>query len=551
MSAQQMASAEEAGKRRRPEIHAALVVGGAVLAAALVGILLRPVGNLSAFWPANAVLLGILVRFPRLARSSGWIAATAAFVMADLLTGSTWTKAALLTLCNMVGAATAYILMARLAPKDRLLERPSSLVAVMLIVLAASTVTSIFGGLVNVVLFHGGPARGFFLWLATELANYIVILPIVLTFPGPAALRRLLDSIVRAPPKLSAAAPFITYLVCLAMVPVVGGPGALAFPVPSLLWCALTYGLAASALLTLSFAVWTLVILSTTTAGLAHLSGLELVSLRLGVMLVALAPITVASAMAERNDLLREATAARRAAEDAMAARTLLLATMAHELRSPLTAIVGFSNMMAKQVFGPIGHPKYLDYAQSIELAGSHLSELVTDLLDTAKVEAGKIELAPTAVSSREVVEQSLRLVRGLAVEAEVNLIMLPGDWPRIHADQRAIKQVLINLLSNAVKFSPPAGRVEVSGACHAGRLTISVTDFGRGIAEPELALLGRPFVQTGDATSRRQGSGLGLALSQELVERHGGRLRLESTLGQGAVVHFDLPLAPKAAGTP
>lgn len=548
MSAQQMASAaEEAGKRRRlnPEIHAALVVGAAVLAAALVGILLRPVGNLSAFWPANAVLLGLLVRFPRLARPSGWIAATAAFVLADLLTGSTWTKAALLTLCNMVGAATAYVLMARLAPKDRLLERPSSLVAVMLIVLAASTVTSIFGGLVNVVLFHGGPARGFFLWLATELANYIVILPIVLTLPGPTALKQRLDSVMRTPPRAAAAAPFITYLVCLAMVPMVGGPGALAFPVPSLLWCALTYGLAASALLTLSFAVWTLVILSMTTASLAHLSGLELVSLRLGVMLVALAPITVASAMAERNELLREATAARKAAEDAMAARTLLLATMAHELRSPLTAIVGFSNMMAKQVFGPVGHPKYLDYAQSIELAGSHLSELVTDLLDTAKVEAGKIELAPTAVSSREVVEQSLRLVRGLAVEAEVNLIMLPGEWPRIHADQRAIKQVLINLLSNAVKFSPPAGRVEVSGTCHAGRLIISVTDFGRGIAEPELALLGRPFVQTGDATSRRQGSGLGLALSQELVDRHGGQLRLESTLGQGATVHFDLPLAP------
>lgn len=548
MSAQQMASApEEAGKRRRlnPEIHAALVVGGAVLAAALLGILLRPVGNLSAFWPANAVLLGLLVRFPGLARPSGWIAATAAFVLADLLTGSSWTKAALLTLCNMVGTVTAYMLMARLAPKDRLLERPSSLVAVMLIVLVASTVTSIFGGMVNVVLFHGGPARGFLLWLATELANYIVILPIVLTFPGPTALKQRLDSIMRTPPRAAAAAPFITYLVCLAMVPMVGGPGALAFPVPSLLWCALTYGLAASALLTLSFAVWTLVILSMTSASLAHLSGLELVSLRLGVMLVALAPITVASAMAERNELLREATAARKAAEDAMAARTLLLATMAHELRSPLTAIVGFSNMMAKQVFGPVGHPKYLDYAQSIELAGSHLSELVTDLLDTAKVEAGKIELAPTEVSSRDVVEQSLRLVRGLAVEAEVNLIMLPGEWPPIHADQRAIKQVLINLLSNAVKFSPPAGRVEVSGACHAGRLTISVTDFGRGIAEPELALLGRPFVQTGDATSRRQGSGLGLALSQELVERHGGQLRLESTLGQGATVHFDLPLAP------
>lgn len=546
MSAQQMASAvgEPRDHRRlNPEIFAMLVLGGAVLASAILGILLRPVGNLSAFWPANAVLLGLLVRFPRLARAGGWAAAAVAFVLADAATGSSWTKAGLLTLCNMVGAAVGYVLMARLTPKDRLLERPAALVSVMLIVLAASTVTSVFGGLVNVLLFHGGPARGFFIWLATELANYIVILPIVLTFPGPAALKRWFIGLIRTPPKLSAAAPLITYVVCLAMVPMVGGPGALAFPVPSLLWCALTYGLAASALLTLSFAVWTLVILSMTTASLTHLSGLELVSLRLGVMLVALAPITVASAMAERNELLREATAARKAAEDAMAARTLLLATMAHELRSPLTAIVGFSNMMAKEVFGPVGHAKYLDYAQSIEMAGSHLSELVTDLLDTAKVEAGKIELSLAPVSSREMVEQSLRLVRGLAVEAEVSLSMTDGDWPQVHADQRAVKQVLINLLSNAVKFSPPSGRVEISGAAGADRLVISVRDFGRGITEEELALIGRPFVQIGDPATRRQGSGLGLALSQELVERHGGRLRLESTLGQGATARFDLPL--------
>lgn len=226
-----------------------------------------------------------------------------------------------------------------------------------------------------------------------------------------------------------------------------------------------------------------------------------------------------------------------------MAARTLLLATMAHELRSPLTAIVGFSNMMAKEVFGPVGHAKYLDYAQSIEMAGSHLSELVTDLLDTAKVEAGKIELSLAPVSSREMVEQSLRLVRGLAVEAEVSLSMTDGDWPQVHADQRAVKQVLINLLSNAVKFSQPSGRVEISGAAGADRLVISVRDFGRGITEEELALIGRPFVQIGDPATRRQGSGLGLALSQELVERHGGRLRLESTLGQGATARFDLPL--------
>jgi len=261
-------------------------------------------------------------------------------------------------------------------------------------------------------------------------------------------------------------------------------------------------------------------------------------------MLVALAPIAVASAMAERNALLAEARAARKAAEDAMAARTLLLATMAHELRSPLTAVVGFSGMMAKQTFGALGHPKYIDYAQTIEMAGSHLSDLVSDLLDTARVEAGRFELSPASVASQKIVEQSLRLVRGLAVDGSVSLVVAPSAWPEVHADPRAIKQVLINLLSNAVKFSPPGGVVEVSGRTEGDRLVVHVKDSGPGIPPEELPLLGRPYAQAPGEESRRRGWGLGLMLSGELVAMHGGTLRLESTPGAGATALFDLPLA-------
>ena len=205
-----------------------------------------------------------------------------------------------------------------------------------------------------------------------------------------------------------------------------------------------------------------------------------------------------------------------------MSARTLLLATMTHELRSPLTAVVGFSGMMARQAYGPVGHPKYLDYAQSIEMAGSHLSELVTDLLDTATVEAGKIELSLATVSSREMVEQSLRLVRGLAVEAEVSLIMTDGDWPQVHADQRAVKQVLINLLSNAVKFTASgeirltlAGRREGDG----WRLRAEVKDSGIGVSPEKIASLFERFTQADASTTRTYGgTGLGLAISRRLV---------------------------------
>ena len=230
-----------------------------------------------------------------------------------------------------------------------------------------------------------------------------------------------------------------------------------------------------------------------------------------------------------------------------MSARTLLLATMTHELRSPLTAVVGFSGMMARQAYGPVGHPKYLDYAQSIEIAGSHLSELVTDLLDTAKIEAGQIELSPAPASSREIVEQALRLVRGLSIDAGVTVVMEPGDWPEVHADHRAVKQILINLLANAVKFSPPSGLVEVSSERKGERLVILVKDFGQGIREEDLAVLGRPYVQTGDRVTRPEGWGLGLALSHDLIERHGGRLELESKLGAGTRARFDLPLARTA----
>jgi signal transduction histidine kinase len=549
MSAQQTVSA--GGEHRllrglNHQVKAGLIVGSVVFIAAMAGILLRPSGHLSTFWAANAILLGLLVRRPDLATPAGWLAAAASLVAADAITGSSWSRTLLLTAGNLIGVLIGYLLFQRLSPEDRQLQRPASLLSVTLIALAASAGTSVLGATVNALLFHRDPISGFFIWLATELANYIVVLPVALTFPRPAELKCWLVRTATTRPQLATIAPLLLYLISLAMVPAVGGPGALAFPVPTLLWCALTYSLAATTLLTLSFAVWSLLFLSTASAsmGFASVMGFDLMSLRLGVMLVALAPITVAGVMASRNALLREANIARHAAEEAMAARTLLLATMTHELRSPLTAVVGFSGMMSRQAFGPVGHPKYLDYAQSIEIAGSHLSDLVTDLLDTAKIEAGQIELSHARASSKEIVEQSLRLVRGLSIDAGVTVVMEPGDWPAVHVDQRAVKQIMINLLANAVKFSPPSGLVEVSCEVKGDRLLICVKDFGQGIREEDLAILGRPYVQMGDRVSRPEGWGLGLALSHDLIERHGGRLDLSSQLGAGTRACFDVPLA-------
>jgi two-component system cell cycle sensor histidine kinase PleC len=200
---------------------------------------------------------------------------------------------------------------------------------------------------------------------------------------------------------------------------------------------------------------------------------------------------------------------------------------------------------MAKQAFGPLGNPKYLDYAQSIELAGSHLNDLVTDLLDTAKLEAGRVELTSVRVASADVVDQALRLVRGLALESGVTVTAGTGPWPDVWADPRAVKQVLINLVSNGIKFSQANSAVTVAGEIIGERLVIHVVDQGQGIAPADLPLVGRAYAQAGDAERRRQGTGLGLTLSTELVRQHGGKLVIDSAVGVGTRVTFDLPLAP------
>lgn len=534
-----------AGSKIIGQIPMAALVGGVVFLVSLFGILLRLQGFLSVLWPANAILLGLMLRRPALATPLGWIAAIIGYFAADLLTGSTVLKTLLLTSGNLAGVFVGYVLFTRLEADERWLRRPSSTISFLLILAMASIAAGLVGMIANPVLFNGGIVDGFFFWAIGELVNYIAILPVILTMPARLPSRAWLARMKASCCNPKKIAPVTAYVLSLAIIPVIGGPGVLAFPVPSLLWCALSYSLATTTLLTFSCALWTLVAISGDYIPFEMIVHTEYaqISLRLGVMLIAIAPITVASVMAARNELLREAAAARAAAEEAMATRSLLLATMTHELRSPLNAIIGFSSIMASEKMGSMANPTYVDYAQSIVIAGNHLNDLVTDLLDTAKIEAGEIHLTLEVVSSRDTIDQSLRLVRGLATEAGIKLSMAPGDWPDVQADSRAVKQVLINLLSNAIKFSPKGAAVTVSGETSHDRLAIRVKDWGKGISAEDLARLGHAYVQAGDEETRRQGTGLGLALSSKLVERHGGRLRLESTLGQGTTAIFDLPL--------
>ncbi|WP_395649518.1 ATP-binding protein [Brevundimonas sp.] len=232
-------------------------------------------------------------------------------------------------------------------------------------------------------------------------------------------------------------------------------------------------------------------------------------------------------------------------AEAANQAKSEFLANMSHELRTPLNAINGFSEIMAGEMFGPVGDARYKGYAGDILKSGQHLLSLINDILDMAKIEAGKMTLHYEKVSLKEVCEDALRLMRGKAEEAGLTLVLDAPELPDIDADQRGMKQVMLNLISNAIKFTPEGGSVTVSvREIDRGRQKVAVADTGIGIAPEDLGRLARPFEQVeGQHSKTTQGTGLGLALTKSLIEMHHGLMTMDSEPGSGTVVSFDLPV--------
>ena len=235
---------------------------------------------------------------------------------------------------------------------------------------------------------------------------------------------------------------------------------------------------------------------------------------------------------------------ARDAALDASRAKSRFLANMSHELRTPLNAIIGFSEMMAEQMFGEIG-PRYQEYSRLIHESGSHLLELINSVLDMSKIEAGKFELSEELFNLQDVAESALRFVRMPAERARVALALDITPPARLaFADRRAVKQILVNLLSNGVKYTPPGGEVRVTAHIDRG-IEIVVRDTGTGISAADLERLGKPFEQVESAETRgKEGTGLGLALVKALTVMHGGEASIASALGEGTTVTVRLPNA-------
>jgi len=246
-----------------------------------------------------------------------------------------------------------------------------------------------------------------------------------------------------------------------------------------------------------------------------------------------------------------------REAREASQAKSSFLANISHELRTPLNAIIGFSDFIAASSPQKIGEKKFQEYIADIHSSGLHLLALINDLLDIAKIEAGKYRIAEEQVVVAQVVDEAVRLVAatahqsGLVIEAS-----LDGSLPLLSADRRALKQILLNLLSNAVKFTPSGGRISLAaGLAHDG-LWITIADTGVGIPAADIGRLGRPFEQVHASDGRAQrGVGLGLALCRTFMELHGGVLEIVSIEGGGTTVRACFPpgrvVAPGTAPQP
>ena len=285
-------------------VTAAALVFGLVLSACFVGIATRPAGFLAALWPANALLLGMFVRYPRLATPAGWGAAVVAYLIADLATGATLQKTLLLTSANLVAVFIGYLLYSRLGDDDRRLKRPFSVLYLTLISAAAASGAGVVGAIVNPILFDGTSLEGLLLWTITEFVNFIVLLPVALTLPAPRIPARDAWRQADVPLLMSRAAPILALIASCIATDWIGGPGAMAFAAPALLWCALVFGVSGTALITFLVSSWTLIGISTGAISLgADVTALtSIMSIRIGVALMALAPLNVAAVMAARKD---------------------------------------------------------------------------------------------------------------------------------------------------------------------------------------------------------------------------------------------------------
>jgi signal transduction histidine kinase len=249
--------------------------------------------------------------------------------------------------------------------------------------------------------------------------------------------------------------------------------------------------------------------------------------------------------LAEMKTAYEQLRVAKEDAERANKSKSEVLANMSHELRTPLNAVIGFSQLMASEFFGAHSDPRYREYSQDIYDSGRHLLEVINDILDLSKAEAGQLQLDQDMVDINRTIAAAVRIVRGRAEEAGLTLVVNRAEEEQVlWGDERKIKQILLNLLSNAIKFTPEGGCIEISSAIDGpDGLRISVCDTGIGVPSADIPKMIEPFVQLDAGANRRyQGTGLGLSLVKAFIGLHGGSLVIESAVGHGTTASVIFP---------
>ncbi len=249
----------------------------------------------------------------------------------------------------------------------------------------------------------------------------------------------------------------------------------------------------------------------------------------------------------ERNQLNNELIVARKEAEVSNIAKSEFLTNMSHELRTPLNAIIGFSEFMTCDFLAKNLDAKYREYAHDIRNSGIHLLNIINDILDLSKIEAGNMILSPNKVAVLDLLEKSMKLIEVAAHEKSISVDnVISEKLPDLYVDERMVRQILINILSNAVKFTPKGGNIVINaGVEQDGNFCIAISDNGIGIEEDQIEKVVSPFSQVDDSFTREQeGTGLGLALVKSFMELHGGTLSLKSAWGIGTTVYLQFPVS-------
>jgi PAS domain S-box-containing protein len=255
--------------------------------------------------------------------------------------------------------------------------------------------------------------------------------------------------------------------------------------------------------------------------------------------------VGVISDITERKRMEKDLLAAKLRAEDANRAKSTFLANMSHELRTPLNAVIGFAEIIKKELLGAINEPRYREYADDIHSSGKHLLQLINDILDMTRVEAGTYQLREDVCDVAKVLADAAALVQNLAIQNELTVRMdVPDDIPLLFADERCVRQMVVNFLSNGIKFTPKGGDVVAQARFGPdGAIAIAVVDTGIGMAREDIPRALNPFRQLDGSHGRKyEGTGLGLSLTKAMLDLHGGTLRVESEVGAGTTVTAKFP---------